>query len=487
MKTLLSLLTLILFKQALIAQYQIYTDQANLSAQRVIQTREGGFLMAAMEFCYTPEVVAVEGCTYAMYVIKTNAQGDTSWTNRLTYFTQFGPKISLYENDDDGFTLMAMTNQSFVCEGRYVGVSGFKQIQIFNLSPKGNLINEVRIPDNCQLTLQDVIKVGNNQWAVMAYYERPLFSDDEPEGRLFIMDHQGETLTQLTFPNETFKGGKLIEGDSAEFMMMYVDEDGVLHLQGYDSQLNLLNESWNTEVPNSCLTQALIKTDAKLLSNGDIGFLCHELSAAEDNLQFFRFDDNFNLLSSPTHNLISPTNFIENSEGSLMIASTDGNELMGFNIQLNYFDLMGNFLSASVITQSENEMPEQLIRTSSGGFAMAGSVNCCNYGTSIGPSNSFLWIKNPEITTDFTAEEKISVAVFPNPADSYMMIQIEDRNLLANEYEVCLYSPTGILLSHQALSSELSPLSLRDLAPSMYMYTISRKSVLIKRGKLIKR
>ena len=119
-----------LISNQLFSQYNFYTDDGNLYAQRVIETADEGYFIAAAEYCYTPGTTVIEGCTYAIHLVKTDIEGDTMWTNTISYYTQYGPGINVFENNDGSFTVIAITNQTYICDGIGVNVIKLKYKKI---------------------------------------------------------------------------------------------------------------------------------------------------------------------------------------------------------------------------------------------------------------------------------------------------------------------------------------------------------------------
>lgn len=479
----LKLFFLLLLSNQVIAQYHIYSDEANLVNQKIIETSDNGFLIIATEYCYTPGAIVIEGCTYAIHLVKTNASGDTLWTNTINYYKQFGEGPKAFENNDGSFTIIAGTNQSYTCDGIGVGpISPFRQVEIFNISSTGELISDIIFPDNCELVLKSVIRIEDNLYAVLAYYERPPFMNDIPEGRLFIMDNNANISNQITFYDETFKRGSVLKNPSNEILLFFMNDNEELQLNTYNSQLNLLSEKINSDSDYSCFSSTSYAS-TNLFSNNDIGVLCYEFHNDYENSHFFRFDSEFVLNSENSFTLNRPTNFIERNNGNIIIASTNMDADTISNAQINYFDADGDSLYSVIVYNAEDEYPRQIIQTSSENFALVGSVNCCNEDTLIGPSKSFLLLEN-QLTSNYSPNEEGKISIYPNPVVSSFSILIDDYNE-SKEYTINIYSALGQLIKQKALQNATT-ITVKDLHSGIYFYTLIEDESIIKSGKIIK-
>lgn len=478
---------ILLASNHLFAQYEFYPDQSNLVSQSLIETTDEGFLLAASEFCYTPGVTVIDGCTFATYLVKTNSQGDTLWTNRVAYSSQYLPKFNLFENENGTFSLFAVTNETYVCDGFYAGgLLGFRQIEIFNFSSDGALISNTQFPDNCELALIDVEKIGFNQYAVLAVYDRPVFLGD-PEGRLFIVNNEGEISNQITFENESFKGGSLLKNNAGELMLFYIVDNEFIKSETYDVDLNILEESTSEALDNSCLATYFIDLDSEILNNGDIGMLCRDRNSVDDNTHFFRFDNSLNLLQDEKYSLNLPTNFIEDHYNRIVIASVNETSDTVLNTQINYFSENGDSLSSLVVYSPYDESPSQMIFTSNNEYIVTGKVNCCNYDSIIGPSKSFLLFSNliPTTTKEETKDADL-INIFPNPISNYINIDIDQEYDMSTEFQLDLFLYDGKLISQYDLTSHRTEINAKHLSKGVYFYKISRKGQVIKVGKIIK-
>lgn len=490
----LQLLTLLFFfTNHLTAQYNIYsyeTFPANLSFQRVIETKDGGFLMASLGDCYIPDQIAIEGCIFTMFFVRTNALGDTIWTSETPYNIQLLPTLELFENKDGSFTIITTNHQTFTCDGRVVFQRGYNQIEIINLNENGQVIDDIKFPNDCNLTLRDVVGLNNSRYAIVSVFDKPFIDETALEGHLSIINKQGEILNEVTFSQERFKGANLVYRNSEELMLIYIESGNTLVLKRFDLQLNLLSEKRSLTFINSCLAQEFPDLEVKLLNNEDLGLICFEHFPNFSKTQFFRMDTSLNVLSERAYTLIDPTNFQEDSSGQIVIASTI-EELLVKQTKVNYLSPMGDSLYAEIISQSEDQTPEHLVLTPENRLAIAGSINCCNYPMDIGPARSFLFLEEQD-TTSVTnnLDSHIShpnISVFPNPADSYVWIQIEDDYQLSGKHTFNLYSTLGEKLLEKKIYDKVSKVSISHLPSGIYFYTLSFDGKPVLDGRVIKK
>lgn len=484
MKKLNLLLVICFFSSILFGQYNLYSDVTNLRGQGLISTSDGGFLLSAIEDCYTPGSLTIEGCIYAIHLVKTDAIGDTIWTNRISYYTQVGPGLSLFQNSDNTYTIVAATNQSFSCNGVLIGLFGFRQIQLFNLDSSGNLINQTTFPDECQLTLKDVVRINDNQFAVLSYYDTPVSSNNIPEGRLFLMDNQGSIQNQINFYNEKFNSGQLIKTASGELALTYISDDNFLQLKRYDYQLNFLNEMTGDNVSDNCIAAYNARVNAEELANGEIGILCDDFNQEFGNVQFSRINASANLTSGNNLTLENPTNFMEDENGNIIIGSTHITADTTFDSQITWLSATGDSLYAEIINGSEDERPEYLLENANV-IALAGSVNCCNYEESIGPANSFLYLQDQTNAINGQISFEEHVVISPNPAKNEIMITLENE-IKGEQYEMNIFNAYGNNVLTTKIKDRHKRCSITHLSNGIYFYHILSDNKSIQVGKIVK-
>ena len=483
MKRLILLFFIALIVNLAHGQYNEYEDQTNLRGQRIIKTADGGFFIVAIEDCYTPGSITIEGCIYALHLVKTTSTGDTIWTNTIGYHTQVEAGIHLFENNDGTFSIIARTNHNYFCDGVFVGLFGFTQINIINLSATGQVLSDIEFPDNCSLRMEDVERLSDHLYAVAATYESLI--SNQIEGRLFLMDGNGLISNELTFFNQELKDANLIKKGANELLLLYIRDSETLKMETYDFQLNFITEVSDPDNSNTCLSEYNIDMDAKLLNNGEIGILCHKRLEDVENLQFFRYDNSLDLLTDNVFTLQQPTNFIELDDGSLNIASVNSNFDTTLNMQINHFSAMGDSLSSVVIAYPGDQRPEQIINVSDSDYAIVGNVNCCNMDTTIGPGKSFLFLKNLKTNLKTTEIEKIKVNVFPNPAKSHVFFEVEDDDFYTGKYVLRTYTAIGKLLNVKKLDSSSTKIPLKNIADGLIFYTLTKDGIFQKSGKIL--
>src|SRR5688500_1910050 len=137
----LSILTICSIKLAT-GQYHFYDAVHNEINQTVIQTLDNGFLIASLEFCYTPDEWTIEGCPIGIRLIKTNETGDTIWTSEILNHTLQG-FIHLFQNRDGTYNIFTAQSATFTCKEWTIGPDlGLLQILTYHISETGELISQ---------------------------------------------------------------------------------------------------------------------------------------------------------------------------------------------------------------------------------------------------------------------------------------------------------------------------------------------------------
>ncbi len=482
MKSVILIYVFLLLSNIVIGQYDYYTSDGNLFTQRVIETNDGGLLIGSYENCFTPGSVTLDGCIYAIFLIKTDAEGDTIWTNSVSFSTQYGRGINMFENDDNTFTIITITNNATVCAGFII--SGVRKIEVLNLDSSGEIINEVTFPDNCELIMKDIVRLDNNKYVILAYYDEPIFIEPEGEGRLFLMDNSGNISNEVVFPEEKFKGGMLLRTGPNEVLLTDVDDDGNMIFKEFDTQLNLLNETINTALDYSCFQLLNNKKYAKKLTNGNLMLFCYEGSSTYQNSHFFIFDDSFDLIFEKTSTLLSPTNFIEGVDNEIVNASRNEVSSSVTNSQINYFNVSGDSLSSTIIYGLEKERPSEIMNFQNSRFVVVGSANCCS--GDIAPTKTFLTIQE-YLTSSVRQNVKLEdVKINPNPTSNEITIDIRGYEGVVYEFDFQLYATTGNLVLEKRGNIGNAHISLDKLVPGIYFYKILTNKEEIKQGKIIK-
>ncbi len=471
-----------LFATLGISQYHVYSDLANLSSQKIVQMNDGGYLIAAYEYCYTPHATAIEGCGFATHLVRTNTTGDTLWTKRID---QKPWNSKLFNNNDGSVTFIGTTNQSYSCDGFGVGLWGFSQVQVLHLNSDGELLHEIHFPDNCELVMKDVTDIGDQLFAVVGYYISPIFINAIPEGRLFIMNSDGEILNQITFEDEFFQKAKLIKAAGNELQLLYIKDDE-LHLDIYDYQLNLIHTASTAISENSCLQNGKFFVDQ--LHNGDLCVFCENYQIETDErVQFTRYDMSLNELAQNSFALNRITNFVEDEDEKIILASTYTTPDTIKNTMVTYFNYMGDSITSKVILNDlADERPNRmLLDNTDGDFVITGSVFCCNYDSIIGPGKSFLLLEDQITGLNQVEDRTTSINVYPNPTSNIVRIDLKELSK-SGQINFRLFAPMGREVLSRRMNKFTFEVSLNKLNDGLYFYTISDNQKMLKSGKILK-
>src|SRR5688500_2692096 len=102
------------------AQYYTYASPYNQINQTIIETSDGGFLIASAESCYTPDEFMIEGCPVGLFLIKTTGNGDTTWTSRIINDDAQG-LVNVFQNEDGTYSVIAFQDNTYICDEWVIG------------------------------------------------------------------------------------------------------------------------------------------------------------------------------------------------------------------------------------------------------------------------------------------------------------------------------------------------------------------------------
>ncbi|MEP6796281.1 MAG: hypothetical protein ABJB16_18275, partial [Saprospiraceae bacterium] len=378
------------------SQYHIYTDLTNLFGQQIIETQDGGLLLAGGEDCYTPGSITIEGCMFALHLVKIDASGDTLWTNRISYAGSFD---HIFENTDGSFSLIGTVSDSWQCENIGIGLFGWPLIQIMNISSHGQKLNEIHLTDECEFYIADVARMNDSLFAVFGIYTKSIQWPIETEGRLFLLKNTGEIQKELIFPGDNLNKVKLLSNAGNEFKLLYVDTLRHIHMDQYDNQLNLIHQDSTIELQDSLFLSYYSISDVGQFENGDFGISFYQ---RENNLlkyRFFRFDHVLNQISHQLYYFTNPTNFIEDHHQNIIVCSSYDDPMTNLDLQVHYLDAYGSTLYTYNVPYPEDERPTKILRISSDQLVITGNINCCNYNDTIGPGKSFIRFESQSMTS----------------------------------------------------------------------------------------
>ena len=165
MKNLILSILLLCFYSLGMSQYRTYDSQYNEINQTIIETADNGFLIATIEFCYTPDEWVIEGCPIGIRLIKTDGLGDTLWVNEIVNHNIQGiPQV--FENRDGTYTLFASQNTVYTCKEWTIDPSfGLFQNITYHLDESGNVLSQKSFPDDCHEFMLTAVQISDTTFA----------------------------------------------------------------------------------------------------------------------------------------------------------------------------------------------------------------------------------------------------------------------------------------------------------------------------------
>lgn len=472
---------LLLFYTSLNAQYKYFSSDGNLYNQSVLETSDDGYLLGSYRDCYTPGSITIEGCINALHLIKTDGEGDTLWTNLVPFTTQYGSRVNIFEEEDGTYTIIVTKNSSYLCGYIGIGLSGWRQVEVIKVDALGKLLNKTELLEECQFTMRDVMKLTNDRYLLLAFYDEP-FNDDANEGRLLVIDGMGNILNETVFPYIEFRAGRLLQTDMNTVVVSYV-EDGNMVFKRFDHDLNELAEVVNSEMEYNCTTR---HSHASVLEDGNLVRFCYDRLADVENSNFYVFDASFELLHHAVLDLIEPTNFIEVGNNLLANASLNEESDTVTNAQINYFDTSGEYLYSTTIYGTENEEPSELQSIEEDRLILVGRANCCNMDSIYGPGKTFLTIEENPTTSSSEIGTKEGIRIGPNPSNGKVVVELNEEGIIHAYTELYLFSEQGRLMMKSLLNPGENELNLEGMEPGVYFYRILSEDQDLAHGKLIK-
>lgn len=463
-------------------QFQIYADEGNLYEQQVLKTQDGGYLLLSEEDCYTPGSITIEGCHYAIFLVKTDSQGDTLWTRRLSFP---GYNIRVFENTDGSFTLFSIEREIFKCEEYYAGLFGFPAIGITTISADGYQVGQVKFPDECELNLIDVTRINDSLFAVLAVYAKWPFIDDQAEGRLFLIDTSGVIFREIQLPGNDWERGHLYFQSPGTLQLLFVDTQNYIQLNDFDLNLNLTHQASNTSIQSPCFGPGYAQLDWLKFNNGDYCISCYKRVSSQDYFHFIRLNPDLQLLSNVVHPLSRFTNLVETTNGNLLLASAMTDPNTQLNIVVNQLDPVGNLMTSEMISYPGNEQPTHIFQIEDDSILIAGNINCCNMPDSIGPGKAFLLFGEFLTTSIKDQISNPSLSVYPNPAGQDLFIQINNQESeLPNQ--LVLFDLLGRFVMRHQLTNVSESVNISGIEGGLYFYMLLKDNNQLASGKFVK-
>ena len=463
-------------------QYHYYDAVHNEINQTVIRTFDNGFLIAALEFCYTPEEWTIEGCPIGIHLIKTNEEGDTVWTSEIVNH-QLQGFIHLFQNRDGSYSIFTAQASTFTCHEWTIGPDlGLLQVLTYHISETGQLISQSSFPDDCNLNLISSKQLVDTNYVVLAQYSEP-FASDTIEGRIYLMDQHGTVLESNTFYNEIFQKGNIVIDTQKQILLFYIDKDSTIRLTTFDPMLNVLSVKTNDQLSHTCLVAEETRAQIELLEDGNLFVMCDNPFGKENNVSFFVFTTDLELISSKEYTIPRGADFAVNDSNEVIVLSEMRNEEDSSDITLTYFTSVGDSLRSLTLRIPENQNPTQLLSLGDNKLAIVGSHNCCNLKLETGPGKTFLYFDELTSSTEDPYLNLLNVSILPNPASDYIQLTWNtEKNPDGSDLEFSIYSLSGTFIKNEKISTG-SNVRIADIPEGYYLITIhSEKNVFFRSG-----
>lgn len=464
------------------------TSEGNHYNQKILHTADGGYLIAATQYCYTPGQVVIEGCTNAILLQRLNASEEVVWENEFYYPGGNSGGTNLFEHDDGTFTLIAGENGNNVCNGLIAGFGIFSHLLIKNLDAQGNVTASTIFPDECEQEFRDAIQLDDDRFAVLSYYSE--FGSTAPlkEGRLSIISKTGQILNQVSLTNVAFYEGQLFLADDGTIQLIYNFDQGAFKLLSFDDNLSPIGSFTNTALEAVYQLSGYKKNRITLLDNGEWIFLVDFPHEDIDNTYFFRLDTNFELAAQAVYTLESPSNIVQSPDApnTYFLAAAHQYTDESLDTEIFEMDQEGNLNGGWIIEAEGDERPELLVPHATEAFLLTGAVNCCNEPESVGPGHSFFTVGYSVVNTNELSLWEHQIQLSPTLAREAVQLEILDASLLTKSLEITIYDAAGRLVHTQDVVQSKTSISVSDWFSGIYFYSLKWNGELIKNGKFVK-
>lgn len=451
----------------------IYSDSMlNLSSPRMIETSDGGFLYTANKSGYTPNSTPFEGVgSYKIH--KLDANGAELWSALSFYFS---PKHMFETSAGDFVSITGKFTGSFYICGS-VGYLWGTSLFFSKIDSQGNIVTEFEINPGCENQLGSVLQVAPDQYLVAATFITgpPLISGQASEGQLFWVDAEGNISMAHTFPEVPLTNSALFFDGDNNINLLYLDPEGNLTLHVYDASLELIDASVFNNLESlfgASFTTSGIDAHYQPTTDHISVALYHRIYSinSDDRLKLVTFDPEMNLVRNYDYLWSSRTsNRVVYDDDSFVIANFLKLTSDSSDILLNYFDEEG-FITETIQLDivPRFEVASHLIATADNELLIAGSFDCCNQDTTIGPGKSFLYTYDDPFTNLEEISAEKSIQIFPNPAEGSFQIRVNDSELSS----VVIHDQVGRMVFSKSAVNGLPTIDVSALAKGLYFLAV---------------
>ncbi len=477
MKAISLLLSLAISSSCLYGQLSLYSDDGNLIDPRATSTSSNGYIIASLEDCYTPGSTTIEGCTYAVNVIKTDSQGDTIWTTKSSYFyTQVDPNLQVFENTDGSVTVFVRVPDNTFCNGQWgtFPTSNWYRIEVMNFNSDGSIQSRFHFEDECSLWYSSIKKLDDDNYLILARHSQYTGSSNYYyESRLFKMDKNGEIIHFYSRPYDSVLGrGEVFFDALGEILVFSINQADELILDRFDEELNHLSTQVSEVGVDVCegLSGSAQKFQYTQYENGDIVVGCRnhlDFTAPSSLYTFTRLTSDLELIQQRTYELGRSTNFIEMTSGESLICSYYRLDGVFRELRITRFDQNLDSVASNSIFMEEDTRATALLKTVDERLAIVGFYGCCNGLES--PAQAFLMLQDDLTPVVDTDEEEFFFRLLPNPTSGVVKVETQSIDRF---FQYQIFNLNGELVKSGNISTHNEDIDISNFVAGVYFMTV---------------
>lgn len=368
---------------------------SEFSGDALIQSADGGFIIAGTRNQYHPDAFPIEGGWYWLMVAKTDAMGDTLWTKEFP--TIQGRNLHLIELTDQSILLIHNVDGGLTCDGFFVTFPPYPNLALLKLDAAGNEVFNMPFVAECGQSLLDMRLVADG-FIVLLKDDHLSFTDDQYLLRKY--DFSGN----LQWEN-SYDGGLLLSSfeliSDTEFFLL----GRTFNVPGADNNLLKLvkTNSSGTVLDEIIVGDLVYNYRYKILKGTDDQYVIASYYSLYDYLNLTKIDEtgtiiwrkNYSNISNNAYRNISSTS----DNGYLLLRHIDQ------DVYITKINASGNALWTQNYDSGAllNDFPQDIIETADGNWAVVGTAYCCdiNIGMPI-PAGVYL-IKGSDVVAEVWA------------------------------------------------------------------------------------
>ncbi|WP_367389883.1 T9SS type A sorting domain-containing protein [Lewinella sp. LCG006] len=491
MKKYFTLLLIFIFTSfSLKAQYELYDlEDKNLYAQTAIRTSDEGLLLISTISCYTPGSTTIEGCTTALYATKVNAIGDTLWNTQLpNYFLTVVPFIKAFENADGTFTLFSNKPDNTICNGVFGFPPAYNwyRTEVFNLDETGQLLNRFQFPDECSLSTKEIEQLPNGNFIATSNYSEYVGSTGAYyEGRITIMNKNGDILHEYTTPFISLNNSQILNSEDDFISVLYKSTDGKLALSNFDGNLNLLSTQMSENDLPFCngLTNCAI-LEAYQNDEGEITTIAKKYGGQLETHVLTKLSSTLTIEQQSIYEFERASTYLFLDNQNILI----GEGIRVFStyqeIVIKRIDTELQVVDSVSITDDKDIRLATILPTATEELQLFGTYDCCNSIES--PAKLFILAEDFLSPTIIFSKEEIPVTLYPNPtSEGELQVVFSTQQVQGYQYQI--YDALGRSLESGELPNAFNTLDITALSAGIYAMVLFKEDQLIMTQKFIVR